>query len=196
MSSHHFVKEDQEPALLIIDALDHRTIEPLLEWAPLIIVYDKVLEELLSRGIRIDVVITRSDQVDAMKQSITEYFPVEILPYQTRENQIHTAFHFLIRRKQKDVTIVAHETPEVFELLRNFTDKMNITWVTDKIKWSSVQGGTYAKWLPGDSELFIHASDTVYLSDKVEISGNVLRTAGDSIIRLRSAAVFWVGEHL
>ena len=43
MSSHHFVKEGQEPALLIMDALSLALIEPLLEWAPQVIVCENAL---------------------------------------------------------------------------------------------------------------------------------------------------------
>ena len=59
MSSHHFVKEQQEPAVFILDAehihLDR--ISGLLEWVPTILVSEKALDRVLSWGIKIDVIL-------------------------------------------------------------------------------------------------------------------------------------------
>ena len=57
MSSHHFVKEDQEPALIIADAsaVSFEKIQELLEWSPTVIVMESSLEMVLSWGIKMDV---------------------------------------------------------------------------------------------------------------------------------------------
>ena len=57
MSSHHFVKEGQEPALFILDNIPFQYAESLLEWVPLVMVADRALENVLHWGIKIDVVL-------------------------------------------------------------------------------------------------------------------------------------------
>ena len=60
MSSHHIVREKQEPALLIM-SLTHFPAESLgqiLEWSPTIVVIESVYELADSMGIKIDGVIT------------------------------------------------------------------------------------------------------------------------------------------
>ena len=59
MSSHYFVKENQEPALII----DHLTVFPfskledLLEWAPQVICLPSALPKAISYQFKIDVIM-------------------------------------------------------------------------------------------------------------------------------------------
>ncbi len=50
MSSHHFVKEGQEPALFILDNIPFHYAESLLEWVPLVMVADRALGKCVTLG--------------------------------------------------------------------------------------------------------------------------------------------------
>mgnify|MGYP003878017303 CR=1 FL=1 len=56
MSSHHFVKELQEPALLIADGEQCQLalLEGLLEWSPLVVALDGAFEKLVRLGVKVD----------------------------------------------------------------------------------------------------------------------------------------------
>ena len=56
MSSHHFVKEKQEPALIIadLDGFDEEYLGQLLEWSPTVLVPSHLVEKVISLGIKID----------------------------------------------------------------------------------------------------------------------------------------------
>src|ERR671912_567944 len=56
MSSHHYVKEAQEPALLVADALADDHLLSLLEWSPVVLAASQALPKVASWGIRVDVV--------------------------------------------------------------------------------------------------------------------------------------------
>lgn len=60
MSSHHIVREKQEPALLIIqlDGFSSENFGQLLEWSPTVVVNSRIYEEADSLGIKIDAVLT------------------------------------------------------------------------------------------------------------------------------------------
>ncbi len=60
MSSHHVVKEKQEPGLLILDAggFDREYLGQLLEWSPTIVVADTVLAGDGIPDIKVDGVVT------------------------------------------------------------------------------------------------------------------------------------------
>lgn len=60
MSSHHIIREKQEPALLImrLDGFSSENLGQLLEWSPTVIVNGHIYEEADSIGIKIDAVIT------------------------------------------------------------------------------------------------------------------------------------------
>ena len=81
MSSHHIVRDDQEPALIIANGLACNTelLGQLLEWSPLVIVLDAAIERVLDLGIKVDVLLGDFDRnFDAqyqnqMMSAITNY---------------------------------------------------------------------------------------------------------------------------
>lgn len=54
MSSHHFVKENQEPALLILctEAIPFEKLQEILEWSPTVITTEGCIEKVLGWGIK------------------------------------------------------------------------------------------------------------------------------------------------
>ena len=61
MSSHHIVREKQEPALLImsLDGFESENLGQILEWSPTLIVNEEIYELVDSMGIKIDAVLTK-----------------------------------------------------------------------------------------------------------------------------------------
>lgn len=59
MSSHHIVREKQEPALFILDfdGFDEEYFGQLLEWSPTLVVSEDCYEKIARMGIKIDAVI-------------------------------------------------------------------------------------------------------------------------------------------
>jgi thiamine pyrophosphokinase len=59
MSSHHIVREKQEPALLVLgmDNFSDELLGQLLEWSPTVIATEIMAEKLNANGIKIDCVI-------------------------------------------------------------------------------------------------------------------------------------------
>lgn len=78
MSSHHIVKEDQEPGLLILDWNDRSMllIQQLSQWSPKIIVDESVVDKVVMEGVKIDVLLTNSPESHALM--LKEQFPVTI----------------------------------------------------------------------------------------------------------------------
>ncbi len=64
MSSHHIVREKQEPALLVLglDNFPNELLGQLLEWSPTVITTSQTAEKLIVNGIKIDWIITDGDE--------------------------------------------------------------------------------------------------------------------------------------
>ena len=64
MSSHHIVRDDQEPALIIANgaSCSQELLGQLLEWSPLVIVLDSAIERVLEIGIKVDVLLGDFDR--------------------------------------------------------------------------------------------------------------------------------------
>ncbi|QSB26240.1 thiamine diphosphokinase [Flavobacterium sp. CLA17] len=109
MSSHHIVRDDQEPALIIANgaACDPELLGQLLEWSPLVIVLDSAIERVIDLGIKVDVLLGDFDRgFDPESYKIAQY-PLEIVhaPDQNKTD-LEKAFDYLIDRKIPAANVV------------------------------------------------------------------------------------------
>jgi thiamine pyrophosphokinase len=109
MSSHHIVRDDQEPALIIAngEACSQELLGQLLEWSPLIIVLDSAIKRVLELGIKVDVLLGDFDRgfdVDYYKE---KQYPLEIVytPNQDKTD-LEKAFDYLIEKGHKAVNVI------------------------------------------------------------------------------------------
>ncbi len=197
MSSHHFVKEGQEPALLILDAISLELAEPLLEWAPLVMVTDKVLPTVLRWGTKIDVAFVQVDRIEEVRAELVDQFPVEIITYHNQNDLLSIAFNFLINRKQKAVNVMTETSDSLFDSMNPFTQKIQVDVFDQNINWLCIPNGQYQKWLPSKSRLKIRIEG----KQNIQFTGlkhypEYWETEKDGMVTLHSDLVFWVGELL
>jgi thiamine pyrophosphokinase len=109
MSSHHIVRDDQEPALIIANgaACNEELLGQLLEWSPLVIVLDSAIERVLELGIKVDVLLGDFDRgFDAEYYKESQY-PIEIVhtPNQYKTD-LEKAFDYLIEKGHKAANVI------------------------------------------------------------------------------------------
>ncbi len=102
MSSHHIVRDDQEPALIIANgaACHDELLGQLLEWSPLVVVLDSAIERVIDLNIKVDVVLGDFDRGFNPHEILKSQYPVEIIhaPDQNKTD-LEKAFDYLIARK-------------------------------------------------------------------------------------------------
>ena len=81
MSSHHIVRDDQEPALIIANgaSCSEELLGQLLEWSPYVIVLDSAVTRAIQLGIKIDVILGDFDRNFDPYFYTNEQFPLEII---------------------------------------------------------------------------------------------------------------------
>lgn len=116
MSSHHIVKEKQEPALVIdtLGAVSEEMLGQLLEWSPTVITNDSCAHILAARRINIDVIITEqtsfSDQKDVLLINMKENISF-----------LDTAMIYLHQENYPSANILSLDTP--FQLFTDYFRK-------------------------------------------------------------------------
>ncbi|MBZ4034369.1 thiamine diphosphokinase [Flavobacterium sp. 17A] len=109
MSSHHIVRDDQEPALIIANgaSCNPELLGQLLEWSPLVIVLDSAIERVIELGIKVDVLLGDFDRGFDPEIYKTTQFPIEIVHTLDQEKtDLEKAFDYLIERKIPAVNVV------------------------------------------------------------------------------------------
>ena len=141
MSSHHIIRDKQEPALIIAngEACNADLLGQLLEWSPFIVVLDGAIKRVLELGIKIDVLLGDFDRNELDLDDIRAVqFPIEIIqtPDQNKTD-LERAFDFLIERGFPAVNVVwatgrraDHTIANITNIIR-YKSKLFITIIDD-----------------------------------------------------------------
>lgn len=189
MSSHHIIREKQEPALLVL-GLDNFTDEllgQLLEWSPTLIATPIIAEKLNAYGIKIDWII--ADNADGPAQSDIKYLPVG------NNTIITAAIKYLIAQGYPSVNIVTDE----FELkdYMPFADKINLVIFYQHQKIFAINPG-FSKWKPaGERIQFLSTPNRLLTNGLENVNDNMFRTTTDGFFSLQfDNDVLFIAEDL
>ncbi len=145
MSSHHIVKEKQEPALYIhhLGDFNEEYLGQLLEWSPTLIVNASEYEKVISLGLKVDVVLNPSKShnyqentrlIEGLKADMTE------------------VLEFLLSEGYQAVNIIDQDAnlPDLVD----FISEINIVIFTSTTKNYAVKSG-FKVWKPQGVEFKI-----------------------------------------
>ncbi len=109
MSSHHIVREDQEPALIIANGepCDAELLGQLLEWSPFVIVLDAAIQRVMHLDIKVDVLLGDFDRDFDFAYYQKNQHPIEIVKIIDQDKtDLEKAFDYLIDKKIPAVNVV------------------------------------------------------------------------------------------
>lgn len=179
MSSHHIVRDDQEPALIIANgaACQPELLGQLLEWSPLVVVLDSAMERVMELDIKVDVLLGDFDRDFDPEKYQTEQFPIEIIhtPDQIKTD-LEKAFDYLIARNITAVNVVwatgkraDHTITNITNIIR-YRDTLKIVILDDHSKVFLLPK-KFEKWYPANTPISlipighvtgIHSSNLFY----------------------------------
>ncbi|RRJ92978.1 thiamine diphosphokinase [Flavobacterium macacae] len=156
MSSHHIVRDDQEPALIIANgaSCNNELLGQLLEWSPLVIVLDSAIERVLELGIKVDVLLGDFDRGFDPEYYREKQFPLEIVyaPDQDKTD-LEKAFEYLIEKGHKAANVIwatgrraDHTITNMTNIVR-FQNQLKIVILDDYSKIFQLPK-RYEKWYP------------------------------------------------
>ena len=202
MSSHHFVKEQQEPAVFILDVegISFETVAPLLEWSPTLLVAQEAVEVVLSWGIKIDLILATSSFQEDNRHLLEEQYPLRFLTVSALSG-LDEGLHYLLASQHKAVHLVGvhHQNHQELE---EKTSHLDLTLVDGDWKYYPVKGGKFSKWFAA-SEIQILAAE----NQPLEISnanGQLLFPiqyltqidVPEGTSTFSSTGIFWIGERV
>ncbi|MSQ78331.1 MAG: thiamine diphosphokinase [Flavobacteriaceae bacterium] len=140
MSSHHVVRDKQEPALVIANgaACNFELLGQLLEWSPFLLVLDGALERVLSMGLKVDAVLGDFDRETNPESLLTHQPETEIIhtPNQAKCD-LEKGIDFLVERGFNAANIVwatgrrADHTLNNIGLLAKLKTKLDLVMIDD-----------------------------------------------------------------
>lgn len=181
MSSHHVVREKQEPALLILDLtdFDEEHLGQLLEWSPTVLADEISAEKLHSLGIKCDVLLSQNE--NTFLQDNLRLVPVE-------HDALISGLQFLIDEKYPAVNIIAGKRSMDDFLI--FADQITLVIFNQNHKIYPVNNG-FSKWKAAGEIIYIDQipADLEYSGLK-QINPNQYKTITDGLFTLKFTQPF------
>ena len=154
MSSHHIIRDQQEPALIIAngESCSFELMGELLEWSPLVVVLDSAIQRVLDLNIKVDVLLGDFDRDFDAEKIREQQYPIEIIhtPDQDKTD-LEKAFDYLIGRGFPAVNVVwatgrraDHTITNITNIVR-FREQLKIVILDDYSKIFLLPK-TYEKW--------------------------------------------------
>ena len=149
MSSHHIVRENQEPALLIEDLflIDGEDLGQLLEWSPTIIIEEGTMDLLDARGYKFDIVFTQN-AINASQENL------KVISYDVAF--LKAAIEYLIAHQYKAVNIVSDQLDLGY--YRAYLEQINIVLFSNGFRYYFVTTG-FTKWKAEGERILIVSAD-------------------------------------
>lgn len=137
MSSHHFVKEGQEPALVIFDWSERieSFVSQLMAWQPKVIIDTKILDVFLSSGYKPDGVLGEVSDEYLFLEPLEKYSIEEIKSDFPRS------------------TLIKETSPEELNAL---VTENKCTAYSSKYKVYTFSGGSFQKYPPYEKSIFYY----------------------------------------
>ncbi|GAB3924866.1 thiamine pyrophosphokinase [Mucilaginibacter myungsuensis] len=188
MSSHHIVREKQEPALLIagLDTFDDELLGQLLEWSPTVICTADTMDKMLSLGIKVDWYVGYKDE-------LPELLDIKVIA--PGEDAVTTALTNLSSEGYPSVNIITDELE--LDKYAKFTGRMDVIIFCGDIKVIAIRSG-FSKWKPaGDRLKFLTLPHNFLYTGLTPVKENVYRTTHDGFYSLQFSDKFiFVAEYL
>ena len=181
MSSHHIVREKQEPALLILtlDNFEEEHLGQLLEWSPTVLVNEVSAEKLQSLGIKFDVLLSETEN---------GYLQEHLRSIQIEGNALQTGLQFLINEKYPAVNIITDKR-SIPDFLP-FADQITLVIFSNNQKIYPVSSG-FSKWKAAGEVIYIDDIPADLEQNGLEqISQNQFKTKADGFFTLKFAQPF------
>lgn len=175
MSSHHIVREKQEPALLImsLEGFDSENLGQILEWSPTVIVHEDIYELADSLALKVDGVLTSDPDFHAQESTRI------IL---TTDDPLEDAMKYLVGEKYPAINIITQEF--VLKDYALFVEDIDIVVFIAEQKIFPVRSG-FSKWQPaGENIQIMHEVKHIDTSGLISNSEGHFETEKDGFYSL------------
>lgn len=202
MSSHHIVRDQQEPALFLIkdDDLTLDVLGGLLEWVPTVVTTSDTFPLLAQLGMKVDCIVSQGSLSDELLFMAEEQQPIQILD--SGPSDSYTAvLNYLSQSGHRAVNLVGFDHQKA-DLLQPFHQLLDLVIFDGPIRYFPVRHRSVEKWMPaGSVQLHGRENSLVEVSDSsgskiYPIKHATFVEVAEGLCCFQGTELFWVGEFL
>ena len=196
MSSHHIVRDEQEPAIVLMDRdYNQEILNALLEWSPQVLTTYSIFQQLESLGIKADVVL--GDDAERQQFLQVQHSPGRFILQKQVEDSFETAMYYLAAKKYAAVHVFVPDMDSLVKVLSpSFYSQLQLIVFTGNKKWV-YKTGTFKKWYPEGDVLYVKGAFATITFEESEQrgTGSSFEVPHDGFVTVKGDG-FWLGETL
>jgi len=192
MSSHHIVRENQEPAVVIFNVsnCNNSVLDSALEWSPYVVALSDCVNSLLSRDIKLDIVFgnysgEQANQLLSIQPHIKFSQPTQDVPLldilnHLKQNQHKAAYIF--------------GPAEIMTICEN--SQLDLCVIDGSTKWSLIKEGKVRKWFKEGAAVFLSTNEVAVKdseSNPIDVTKPLVK---EGLFDFKSTRPFWLGERI
>jgi len=162
MSSHHTIRENQEPAVCLLDAkaISIHILQDVLEWSPLLICSASCLPWVLSHDLKVDAVIAPKEKHEALLALLAHQQPVSLI--EEKSSCLKSGLSYIQSTQNPSCYIFSNwdSLPSLSDDTQLYTSK--ITWINGQCQGFLLNERTYHKWYAAGTQIEIKPMSPVY----------------------------------
>ncbi|MEN7548194.1 hypothetical protein AAG747_09755 [Rapidithrix thailandica] len=197
MSSHHFVKEGQEPALFISDpqSVNLNLLQQLLEWSPHVVISEACASSSIPLHIKIDAVAFSHSNSSAPNDLSFQH------PFNTvrlTNGQITPLIDYLTLQGITALNVIHSVFDQEFiELLKPFVSKIDLVIYDQQHKSISIYNTVFEKWVTARTRFYLYGDvSSSKLLNLKKISKNCFVSEQTGPVSIASEAELFIVEQL
>ena len=188
MSSHHFVKEGQEPAVLVTaeDISKFRYFDQVAGWNPIVICMEPSLNTLMLNSIHVDHVIIGDRETNSeIYSALWPHLKIHKLDMGDVDSVLT---EILSDVSARHLMIVSDEFNYQIEY-----GQFGLTVLTPTEKWVRIDGGVFKSWYPKGSHILLRGTGIMINENEASEEYHVVN---DGLLVIEASSLFWVGIEL
>ncbi|SJN21391.1 hypothetical protein [Sphingobacterium sp. JB170] len=177
MSSHHIVRENQEPALIVdsVEDLSDEYIGQLLEWCPTVFVSETTLSYFLLRDIKADFLVQTGSSLQHAQQDM------KVIPQKL--GVIKDSLDYLCSHNYGAVNII---TPMLPDHLEAYCQRINMVFFTNQRRYIQAFD-RYEKWAVKGVKIYVDMGSVASIQGLRVIRQDVLETTQEGFYSITPA---------
>lgn len=197
MSSHHIVRDEQEPALLVAGPCNYtETVGQLLEWSPVLAVSYPILPDVLQWACKIDAVICDPALRFQAEQLMMEQIPYLIWQAFGKKSLLEAGLEALYQAGHKAVNILGEASLLENKRLEYWASIMDLVLYEEDKCHRNIKSGTFEKWLPKGVLLYLPPAGVSSYSNLQHLQEEQWTVAQEGMVTIKLTQGLWVGEQL
>ncbi len=187
MSSHHVVRDNQEPAIILHDVRyeDYPLVMNLLEWSPFVVLFDTSFEIVNAWGVKVDLLVSENNPglLHEYEKTIEDQKPFIVK---------HCSFAELMSFLKEKGHSMINYLGELNKVKPFFNEFEIVTF--DKASQYSYFNTIFEKWYPKGECLEIDC-DHDYQVHNLSFENSKYTVEKDGLVTVNSKSTFWIKEN-